>query len=93
MKPVVTILAVNTGSSSIKFSLYDSGRTEELLLSGALTRIGLPDGRFSVMDAEGRYIEFVKRSLPKDLDLQGIKVVVDCANGAAYKVAPKVLRT
>lgn len=47
---------------------------------------------FRIDDAEGRYIEFVKRSLPKDLDFQGIKLVVDCANGAAYKVAPTVLR-
>ena len=47
---------------------------------------------YRIGDAEGRYIEFVKRSLPKDLDLQGIKLVVDCANGAAYKVAPAVLR-
>jgi phosphoglucosamine mutase len=47
---------------------------------------------FRIDDAEGRYIEFVKRSLPKDLDFQGLRVVVDCANGAAYKVSPKVLR-
>ncbi|WP_447976617.1 phosphoglucosamine mutase [Candidatus Nitrospira bockiana] len=47
---------------------------------------------YRIDDAEGRYIEFVKRSLPRDLDFQGLKVVVDCANGAAYKVAPKVLR-
>jgi phosphoglucosamine mutase len=47
---------------------------------------------FRIDDAEGRYIEFVKRSVPKDLDFQGLRVVVDCANGAAYKVAPKVLR-
>src|SRR5574339_128104 len=47
---------------------------------------------FRIDDAEGRYIEFVKRSLPRDLDFQGIKLVVDCANGAAYKVAPTVLR-
>jgi len=47
---------------------------------------------FRIDDAEGRYIEFVKRSLPKDLDFQGMKLVVDCAHGAAYKVAPKVLR-
>jgi phosphoglucosamine mutase len=47
---------------------------------------------YRINDAEGRYIEFVKRSLPKDLDFQGMKVVVDCANGAAYKVAPAVLR-
>jgi len=47
---------------------------------------------YRIDDAEGRYIEFVKRSLPKELDFQGMKVVVDCANGAAYKVAPTVLR-
>lgn len=47
---------------------------------------------FRIDDAEGRYIEFVKRSLPKDIDFQGLRVVVDCAHGAAYKVSPKVLR-
>lgn len=47
---------------------------------------------FRIDDAEGRYIEFVKRSVPRDLDFQGLRVVVDCANGAAYKVTPKVLR-
>ncbi len=42
-------------------------------------------------DAEGRYIEFVKATFPKGLRLGGLKIVVDCANGAAYKVAPAVL--
>ena len=42
-------------------------------------------------DAGGRYIEFVKNTFPKGLRLEGLKVVVDCANGAAYKVAPTVL--
>ena len=42
-------------------------------------------------DAEGRYIEFVKNSFPRNLRLDGLKIVVDCANGAAYKVAPAVL--
>ena len=42
-------------------------------------------------DAGGRYIEFVKGSFPKRLRLDGLKVVVDCAHGAAYKVAPTVL--
>lgn len=37
-----------------------------------------------------RYIEYVKSSFPKNLDLQGLKIVVDCANGASYKVAPTV---
>jgi len=57
MKPVITILAVNTGSSSIKFSLYESGEKDELLYSGSLTRIGLHEGRFSVVDPEGRFID------------------------------------
>ncbi|MFQ5775217.1 MAG: phosphoglucosamine mutase [Kiloniellaceae bacterium] len=42
-------------------------------------------------DAVGRYIEFVKYSFPKGLRLDGLKIVVDCANGAAYRVAPNVL--
>ncbi|WP_114394526.1 phosphoglucosamine mutase [Oleisolibacter albus] len=42
-------------------------------------------------DASGRYIEVVKSSFPRDLRLDGLKIVVDCANGAAYKVAPRVL--
>ena len=42
-------------------------------------------------DALGRYIEFVKSSFPRGLRLDGLKVVVDCAHGAAYRVAPKVL--
>ena len=42
-------------------------------------------------DAQGRYTEFVKQTFPKGLTLEGLKIVVDCANGAAYKVAPEVL--
>ncbi|HYE49623.1 MAG TPA: phosphoglucosamine mutase [Azospirillaceae bacterium] len=42
-------------------------------------------------DASGRYIELVKGTFPRGLRLDGLKIVVDCANGAAYKVAPKVL--
>ena len=42
-------------------------------------------------DATGRYIEYIKRSFPRGKSLEGLKVVVDCANGAAYKVAPQIL--
>jgi phosphoglucosamine mutase len=42
-------------------------------------------------DAQGRYIEYVKSTFPKSLNLEGLKIVVDCANGAAYRVAPTVL--
>lgn len=41
-------------------------------------------------DAAGRYIEFCKSTFPNDLDLRGLKIVVDCAHGAAYHVAPNV---
>lgn len=57
MRPVVTILAINTGSSSIKFSLYESAAADELQFSGTINRIGQKDGRFSVTDAEGRFLE------------------------------------
>jgi len=45
-----------------------------------------------VDDARGRYIEFLKASLPRGLRLDGLKVVVDSANGAAYDVAPRMLQ-
>src|SRR4026207_85759 len=38
-----------------------------------------------------RYIEFAKRTLPRSMSLSGLRIVVDCANGAAYKVAPEAL--
>ncbi len=46
---------------------------------------------FRVDDARGRYVEFCKASLPRGFRLDGLKVVVDCANGAAYDVAPRLL--
>jgi phosphoglucosamine mutase len=45
---------------------------------------------FRVGDAPGRYIEFCKSTFPNELDLRGLKIVVDCAHGAAYHVAPHV---
>ncbi|MBF0628717.1 MAG: phosphoglucosamine mutase [Magnetococcales bacterium] len=45
----------------------------------------------NIEDARGRYIEFCKNTFPRDLRLTGMKIVVDCAHGAAYKVAPEVL--
>jgi len=43
-------------------------------------------------DAVGRYVQFLKHAFPKELTLDGMKIVVDCANGAAYHVAPQVFR-
>ncbi|QWD39999.1 phosphoglucosamine mutase [Polynucleobacter paneuropaeus] len=50
-------------------------------------------GKVSRLDAAtGRYIEFCKSTFPGNLNLRGMKVVVDCANGAAYQIAPNVFR-
>jgi phosphoglucosamine mutase len=49
-------------------------------------------GRAKRIDGvDDRYIEFAKRTLPRDMSLEGLRVVIDCANGAAYKVAPAAL--
>ncbi|MBI2708003.1 MAG: phosphoglucosamine mutase [Proteobacteria bacterium] len=53
------------------------------LFLGRMTRID---------DAVGRYVEFVKASIPRDIHFEGLRIVVDCAHGAAYKVAPLVLK-
>ncbi len=45
-----------------------------------------------IHDAVGRYVQFLKHAFPKELTLEGIKIVVDCSNGAAYHVAPQVFR-
>jgi phosphoglucosamine mutase len=70
-------------------------RIEELIFSkkiDSLRPIASEVGKaFRIDDAKGRYIVFLKNSFPRDLDLTGLKIVLDCANGAAYKVAPAVL--
>lgn len=45
-----------------------------------------------VVDADGRYIEFIKATFPRSLSLKNLKISVDCANGSAYKVAPMIFR-
>lgn len=69
---------------------------ERLIFSGELdyirptaTDIGKA---YRIDDATGRYVEFVKNSFPKGMVLDGMRIVLDCANGAAYKVGPWVLR-
>ena len=68
---------------------------EKIIFSGEIYNLR-PTGEslgkaFRIDDADGRYIEFAKNSIPKGMDFEGIKVVVDCANGAAYKITPTVL--
>lgn len=67
---------------------------EELIDSDTAALLAPADriGRATrVESAQERYIEFAKRTLPKNLRFDGLRIVVDCANGAAYKVAPEAL--
>ncbi len=45
-----------------------------------------------IEDAKGRYIEFCKNTIPADINFKGLKIVLDCANGASYQVAPQVFK-
>ncbi len=66
-------------------SLMDAGLTQGLAPSARIGRAKRVD------DSQARYIEFAKRTFPRNLRLEGLRIVIDCANGAAYKVAPEVL--
>ena len=76
------------------FKLSDIAESEiEMMLDQEMS-LAAPEwiGRAKrIDDAAGRYIEYVKTTFPAGLRLDGLKVVVDCANGAAYRVAPAVL--
>jgi len=66
-------------------ALIDSDLTKRLARSRDLGRAKRIDG------VHDRYIEFAKRTLPRNLSLEGLRIVIDCANGAAYRVAPDAL--
>lgn len=71
-------------------------KIEHLVVSGEIDAIRPTADEigkaFRVDDAEGRYIEYVKRSVPKSMTFDGLKVVIDTAHGAAYKTSPNVLQ-
>jgi phosphoglucosamine mutase len=66
-------------------ALMDEGLQEGLAEPRALGRVKRID------DAQARYVEIIKATFPRNLSLSGMRVVIDCANGAAYKVAPTAL--
>jgi phosphoglucosamine mutase len=66
-------------------ALIDTDITKQLAKSAELGRARRIDG------VHDRYIEFAKRTMPRNLSLDGLRVVIDCANGAAYRVAPEAL--
>lgn len=82
------------GPDGFKLSDESEMAIEELMVNGLNSHLA-PSSRLGrarrLDDAVGRYIEYVKHTFPRGLRLDGLKIVVDCANGAAYKVAPTVL--
>jgi len=84
--------------SSEGFKLPDEleKKIEALVLDDGLSK-NRPNGSdigkaYRLDDATGRYIEYIKSTIPKGVNFEGIKIVVDCANGAAYKTTPWLLR-
>jgi phosphoglucosamine mutase len=82
------------GPDGFKLSDAIELEIEALAESDMSGRLGGPRdlGRAKRIEgAQQRYIEFAKRTLPREMSLEGLRVVIDCANGAAYKVAPEAL--
>ncbi|MDB5478593.1 MAG: phosphoglucosamine mutase [Alphaproteobacteria bacterium] len=82
------------GMDGFKLSDAVEMEIERLIDSDLSPHLAGPEdiGRAKRVDEEGgRYVEFVKNTFPKNATLHGMKIVLDCANGAAYKVAPKIL--
>ena len=66
-------------------ALMDEGLQQNLVGPGALGRVQRID------DSQARYVEIAKATFPRRLNLSGMRIVIDCANGASYKVAPAAL--
>ena len=82
------------GPDGFKLSDEIEQRIEALMEPGAPLKLAKSEalGRAKrVDDVRARYIEFAKHTLPRNLSLDGLRIVVDCANGAGYKVAPETL--
>jgi phosphoglucosamine mutase len=82
------------GPDGFKLSDEVEAKIEELLESDLTSKLASSHdlGRAKRIDGvQDRYIEFAKRTLPRQLNLEGMRVVIDCANGAAYRVAPGAL--
>ncbi len=84
------------GSDGFKLPDEKEKEIEDLIINNKVNLL-LPPGEQvgrarRIDDAGGRYVAFCKNTFPGDLDLAGLRIVVDCANGAAYKVAPLVFQ-
>ncbi|WOF74939.1 phosphoglucosamine mutase [Parvibaculaceae bacterium PLY_AMNH_Bact1] len=82
------------GPDGYKLSDIVEHEIERRMDNGIMDHLAAPEaiGRAKrIEDAQARYIEFAKRTFPKHLSLEGMRIVVDCAHGASYKVAPTAL--
>ena len=84
------------GADGYKLSKKIEEKMEKLISTGELdsirptkTDVGKA---YRIDDALGRYVEYAKQSVPKGMTFDGMRIVIDCANGAAYKAAPCILR-
>lgn len=90
--------------NGVKFFSRDGKKLSDALQAAINEKLAALDGanlnidsialgrHYRVDDAKGRYIEFCKGTFPYHLSLDGLKIVIDCANGAGYSVAPRVLQ-
>jgi len=85
--------------NGIKFFAADGNKFDDALETAIEQNLSLPfqtvaPGRLGkarrIEDAQARYIEFCKRSIPQTMNLKNLKIVLDCAHGATYQVAPRV---
>ncbi len=83
-------------NSGLKLNSGQEEKIEELIFEDNLKNLLPPSPQigkaYRAEDATGRYIVFLRHTLPKHISLEGLKVAVDCANGATYKVAPTLFR-
>lgn len=80
-------------ANGFKISSEDEKKIEDWVFSNNIKTTKQRVGRTRrIVDSAGRYIVFAKNSFPKEKNLKNIKIVLDCANGAAYKVAPAIFR-
>jgi phosphoglucosamine mutase len=81
-------------SDGFKLSDEKENRIEELILANNMNKLHPASkelGKFSRLDdAAGRYVDFLKSAFPQEINPEGMKVVLDCSNGATYRVAPAV---
>ena len=83
-------------SDGFKLPDAEEARIEALVESGEVSKISVPPDEIGqahrIEDARGRYVVYLKNTFPRDLTLEGMRIVIDCANGAGYRAGPTVLQ-